>query len=91
MSALPSDPLLRIEMIAREVLGHLTIHASYGEEATRHPDPDWTCQLVWATGQPAEPIQSFFGAGSTLAFAVAHVLAQIDAAIQALDQEEDTP
>lgn len=81
------DPFAQLDAVAREVRGHVTIHASYGEEATRHPDPDWSCQIVWATGRPDEPTHAFFGAGTTMPHAIRHVLTQIREAIDATQED----
>lgn len=83
------DPMTRLEAYGRATLGHVTIHADYGPLASRTPDPDWTCQLVWATGEPEQPTLSFYGFGTTLVFAVAHVLAQIDERLAQLAAEAD--
>lgn len=85
------DPLGQLDGIAREVKGHVTLHAAYGTAARRHPDPDWSCQIVWATGQPEQPVLSFYGDGPTLPAAVRHVLVQIEAAIAAQTPEEEPP
>lgn len=88
----PESPLSLLATIAREVQAHLTLHASYGPEAIRHPEPDWTCQLAWATSDPAEPVLAYFGTGASLVEAAARVVEQITDAIAALpDPQEDTP
>lgn len=88
-----SNPLDQLDRIARQVRGHVTLHAAYGTAASRHPDPDWSCQIVWATGEPEQPVLSFYGVGTTLLYAVRHVLAQIEAAVaaQTPTPEEEAP
>jgi hypothetical protein len=83
-----TDPLERLLEYGRVTLGHVTIHANFGVLASRSPDPDWTCQLVWATGQPEEPLLSFYGYGTSLVFAAAQALAQIDARLAALAADD---
>jgi hypothetical protein len=85
------DPSTQLDAVARQVKGHVTIHASYGPEAERHPDPDWSCQLVWATGQPEQPVASYYGVGTSMPYAIRHVLTQIAAAIAALDDDPGAP
>lgn len=85
------DPFAQLDAVARQVKGHVTIHASYGPEAERHPDPDWSCQLVWATGAPEAPVASYYGVGTTMPYAIRHVLTQIAAAIAALPTSQEPP
>lgn len=86
------DPLVALDRSAREVKGHVTLHASYGPQASRHPEPDWSCQLVWATGQPEQPVLSFYGVGTSMQHAVRHLLHQIEEAVaaQATPPEEES-
>lgn len=79
--------------LARETQGHVTIHCSYGPDATRHPDADWTAQLIYTAGEPPAP-QAWFGVGASLGLACQHVLDQIQRAVDEAgyaDPPEATP
>lgn len=76
--------------IATETLAHVTLHATFGVEAIRHPMPDWTCQIAWGAVTGATPA-SFFGAGATPEEAAAHVLTQIADAYPADDPTHEPP
>lgn len=82
--------------IATETLAHVTLHATFGREAVRHPFPDWTCQIAWGAQSPlALTPQSFFGTGGSPDEAAAHVLRQIEETYPAEDAPDepthDTP
>lgn len=82
-----STPITDLVAHAARVEGHVTLHANYTPTSTRHPEPDWSAQVIWIvtdqqTGQ-SEPA-SIYGTGATLAEACATALAL-------LTVEEDTP
>lgn len=88
-------PLDQLAAIAAEVKGHLSLHASYGPEAIRHPAPDWTAQLIYTAGDPPQPV-AWFGTGGTLDLACQAVVEQIEEAVEVAGYaneptQEDTP
>lgn len=85
-------PLEALAAIASDVKGHISIHASYGPEAIRHPAPDWTCQLIYTVTDEirgSNPV-TWFGTGATLDAAVEQILDQLLAALAERTQK-DTP
>lgn len=84
----PSDSLTQLCDVAHDTQGHVTLHASYGPQASRFPEPDWSAQLVYIAGDPPLPV-AWFGVGATIELAAASVIEQITDAIATL--EEGTP
>lgn len=81
--------LADLDQFARQVRGHVTLHATYGVEAQRHPEPDWSCQLTFST--PDGP-GAYYGTGASAEEAISDVLRQIYAAIEAqIPPEEEAP
>lgn len=89
--------LSRLEEVARNWRGHITLHADHGSMS-----PEWTCQLAYMgvartpDGQLVAQPANWYATGPTLTAAVEHLLAQIDAQIEAAvaaatDPPGDTP
>lgn len=88
-----ASPLWALSEIAADVKGHLSLHASWGSEAIRHPAPDWTAQLIYTaavTGPQPEPV-AWFGTGATLDEACEGILDQLLAALASKPTQGDTP
>lgn len=88
-----ASPLWALSEIAADVKGHLSLHASWGSEAIRHPAPDWTAQLIYTaavTGPQPEPV-AWFGTGATLDEACEKILDQLLAALASKPTQENTP
>lgn len=91
--AVHASPLWALGEIAADVKGHLSLHASWGSEAIRHPAPDWTVQLIYTaavTGPQPEPV-AWFGTGATLDEACEGILDQLLAALASKPTQKDTP
>lgn len=84
------SPLWALGEIASDVGGHLSLHGSWGPEAIRHPQPDWTAQLLYTAGDPPQPV-AWFGTGATLDEACEQILDQLLAALAKPTQEDTQP